>query len=68
MVILNKRQMKLSSFLLASILVVPLPGFAQQVNNYGVCTQYQEVYTPDIVCKLHNYSPAVQIQEEAQLE
>ena len=47
--------MKLSSFLLASILVVPLPGFAQQVNNYGVCTQYQEVYTPGGYDQYGNY-------------
>ena len=44
------------------ILLLPLtlfsvPAQAQQVNQYGVCTQYQEVYVPGGYDQYGNYYP-----------
>lgn len=48
--------MKMKHFLLLSLL---LPGSvqAQQVNQFGVCTQNQEVYTPGGYDQYGNYVP-----------
>ena len=32
--------------ILAAVLLFPLPSFAQQVNEYDVCTRYRETYVP----------------------
>ena len=37
----NNKQMK-KLFLLLPLLFLPAPVVAQQVNQFGVCTQYQE--------------------------
>ena len=39
------------------LLFLPTPVVAQQVNQFGVCTQYQEVYTPGGYDQYGNYSP-----------
>jgi hypothetical protein len=50
------------------LLIIPLtlfsvPTQAQQVNNFGVCTQYQEVYVPGGYDQYGNYySGGVQTQ------
>ena len=41
--------------LLLPLLFLPVPVQAQQVNNYGVCTQYQEVYVPGGYDQYGNY-------------
>jgi hypothetical protein len=43
--------------LLSALLFVPMPVMAQQVNQYGVCTQYQEVYVPGGYDEYGNYYP-----------
>jgi hypothetical protein len=42
--------------LLLPLLFLPAPVVAQQVNQFGVCTQYQEVYTPGGYDQYGNYS------------
>jgi hypothetical protein len=44
-------------FILLSLLFLPTPVVAQQVNQFGVCTQYQEVYTPGGYDQYGNYFP-----------
>ena len=41
--------------LLLPLLFLPVQVQAQQVNNYGVCTQYQEVYVPGGYDQYGNY-------------
>jgi hypothetical protein len=41
--------------LLLSIIFLPAPSMSQQVNQFGVCTQYQEVYTPGGYDQYGNY-------------
>ena len=41
--------------LLLPLLFLPAPVVAQQVNTYGVCIQYQEVYTPGGYDQYGNY-------------
>jgi hypothetical protein len=41
--------------LLSTLLFAPMPVMAQQVNQYGVCTQYQEVYVPGGYDQYGNY-------------
>jgi hypothetical protein len=41
--------------LLLPLTLTSLPVQAQQVNNYGVCTQYQEVYVPGGYDQYGNY-------------
>ena len=41
--------------LLLPLLFLPEPVVAQQVNTYGVCIQYQEVYTPGGYDQYGNY-------------
>ena len=41
--------------LISSLLFAPTPIMAQQVNQYGVCTQYQEVYVPGGYDRYGNY-------------
>ena len=43
--------------LLSTFLFVPMPVMAQQVNQFGVCTQYQEVYVPGGYDQYGNYYP-----------
>jgi hypothetical protein len=43
--------------ILLSLLFLPAPVVAQQVNQFGVCTQYQEVYTPGGYDQNGNYFP-----------
>jgi hypothetical protein len=43
--------------ILLSLLFLPAPVVAQQVNQFGVCTQYQEVYTPGGYDQYGNYFP-----------
>lgn len=49
--------MKLSAFILASVLVAPLPGVAQQVNVYGesYCYVNTEQYIPGYYNNYGNY-------------
>jgi hypothetical protein len=44
-------------FLLSALLFAPMPVMAQQVNQFGVCTQYQEVYVPGGYDEYGNYYP-----------
>ena len=37
------------------LLFLPAPVVAQQVNTYGVCRQYQEIYTPGYNDRYGNY-------------
>lgn len=46
---------KLLLLLPLTLLSVPAPIQAQQVNTYGVCTQYQEVYVPGGYDRYGNY-------------
>jgi hypothetical protein len=46
---------KLISSLLAIGVLVPITVSAQQVNTYGVCRQYREVYTPGYNDQYGNY-------------
>ena len=46
---------KLISSLLAIGVFVPITVSAQQVNTYGVCRQYREVYTPGYNDQYGNY-------------
>jgi hypothetical protein len=49
--------------LLLPLVFLPTPVMAQQVNQYGVCTQYQEVYVPGGYDQYGNYySGGVQTQ------
>jgi hypothetical protein len=41
--------------LLLPLVFLPTPVIAQQVNQYGVCTQYQEVYVPGGYDQYGNY-------------
>lgn len=41
--------------ILASLLFAPMPAMAQQVNTFGVCTQYREVYQPGYYNSYGNY-------------
>ena len=41
--------------ILLSLLFLPAPVVAQQVNQFGVCVQYQEVYTPGGYDQYGNY-------------
>ena len=43
--------------ILLSLLFLPTPVVAQQVNQFGVCTQYQEVYAPGGYDQYGNYFP-----------
>lgn len=50
-------------YLLPALLLLPTPVFAQQVNQFAVCTQNQEVYTPGRYDKFGNFVPgAVTVQ------
>jgi hypothetical protein len=53
--LLNKQMKKL--LIILPLLFLPTPVVAQQVNQFGVCTQYQEVYTPGGYDQYGNYSP-----------
>lgn len=41
--------------LASTLLFAPVPVMAQQVNQFGVCTQYQEVYVPGGYDQYGNY-------------
>ena len=41
--------------LLLPLAFLPMPVMAQQVNQFGVCTQYQEVYVPGGYDQYGNY-------------
>ena len=41
--------------LLLPLIFLPAPVMAQQVNRYGVCTEYREVYTPGGYDSYGNY-------------
>lgn len=41
--------------LLLSLTLFAVPTQAQQVNTYGVCTQYREVYQPGYTDRYGNY-------------
>ena len=43
--------------LLLPLTLASIPVQAQQVNNFGVCTQYQEVYVPGGYDQYGNYYP-----------
>jgi hypothetical protein len=43
--------------LLLPLVFLPTPVMAQQVNQFGVCTQYQEVYVPGGYDQYGNYYP-----------
>lgn len=47
--------MNIKSFLIVSLIVSPIPAFSQQVNNYPVCTNYQENYVPGYYDRYGNY-------------
>jgi hypothetical protein len=50
--------MKMKHFLLLlPLTLTSVPVQAQQVNNFGVCTQYQEVYVPGGYDQYGNYYP-----------
>jgi hypothetical protein len=50
--------MKMKHFLLLlPLTLASVPVQAQQVNNFGVCTQYQEVYVPGGYDQYGNYYP-----------
>jgi hypothetical protein len=50
--------MKMKHFLLLlPLTLTSVPVQAQQVNNFGVCTQYQEVYSPGGYDQYGNYYP-----------
>jgi hypothetical protein len=50
--------MKMKHFLiLLPLTLASIPVQAQQVNQYGVCTQYQEVYSPGGYDQYGNYYP-----------
>jgi hypothetical protein len=44
-------------YLLPALLLLPTPVFAQQVNQFAVCTQNQEVYRPGGYDRYGNYVP-----------
>ena len=48
---------KMRHLILLSLLFLPAPVVAQQVNQFGVCVQYQEVYTPGGYDQYGNYFP-----------
>jgi hypothetical protein len=41
--------------ILVSLLLLPIPSFAQQVNEYDVCTRHREVYVPGYYDAYGNY-------------
>jgi len=43
--------------LIFSLLLLPTPVMSQQVNTFGVCTQYREVYIPGGYDSYGNYYP-----------
>jgi len=43
--------------LICSLLFLPTPVMSQQVNTFGVCTQYREVYVPGGYDGYGNYYP-----------
>ncbi len=43
--------------LLLPLTFLPMPVMAQQINAFGVCTQYQEVYVPGGYDQYGNYYP-----------
>ena len=43
--------------LLLPLAFLPAPAMAQQVNSFGVCTQYQEVYVRGGYDQYGNYYP-----------
>ncbi len=45
----------LLTMLLLPLTLAPIPVQAQQVNQFGVCTQYQEVYVPGGYDQYGNY-------------
>ena len=47
--------MKLKAFLLAGLITLPTPVFAQQTNTFQVCRQYQENYVPGYYNNNGNY-------------
>jgi hypothetical protein len=50
--------MKMKHFLLLlPLTLASVPVQAQQVNNFGVCTQYQEIYVPGGYDQYGNYYP-----------
>ena len=52
---LNKQMKKL--LLLLPLIFLHTPSMAQQVNQFGVCIQYQEVYAPGGYDQYGNYFP-----------
>lgn len=49
--------------LLLPLVFLPTPAQAQQINSFGVCTQYQEIYVPGGYDQYGNYySGGVQTQ------
>jgi hypothetical protein len=44
-------------FLVTTLLFAPVPVMAQQVNQFAVCTQNQEVYQPGGYDQYGNYVP-----------
>jgi hypothetical protein len=54
--LLMHNQMK-KLLILLPFMFLPTPSMSQQVNQFGVCTQYQEVYTPGQYDQYGNYSP-----------
>lgn len=42
-------------FIISALLFAPMPAMAQQVNTFGVCTQYREVYQPGYYNSYGNY-------------
>lgn len=50
-----QNSMNLKAVLLASLIVAPIPVFAQQTNIYSVCTNYQENYAPGYYDQYGNY-------------
>jgi hypothetical protein len=41
--------------ILIAALLLPVPAFAQQVNEYDVCTRYREIYVPGYYDSYGNY-------------
>jgi len=50
-----KNSMNIKAALLASLILAPIPTFAQQTNIYSVCTNYQENYIPGYYDRYGNY-------------
>jgi hypothetical protein len=50
--------MKMKHFLLLlPLTLASIPAQAQQINSFGVCTQYQEIYVPGGYDQYGNYYP-----------